>query len=64
MIQKIRDSPPGSRIDELKAKLPNLVAINDAALPIHHATGDVPGMPPLTPDGVRLFAQKALDVLG
>ena len=64
MIGKIRDCAAGSRLDELKAKLPDLVAINDAALPSHHATDDVPGMPPLSPDGVRLFAQKALDVLG
>jgi wobble nucleotide-excising tRNase len=63
MIGKIRVSAPGSRLDALKVKLPELVAINDAALPSHHATDDVPGMPPLTPDGVRLFAQKALDVL-
>jgi wobble nucleotide-excising tRNase len=64
MIGKIRDSTPGSRIYALRAKLPELTAINDAALPSHHATDDVLGMPPLTPEGVRLFAQKALDVLG
>jgi wobble nucleotide-excising tRNase len=64
MIGKIRESALGSRLYALKPKLAELVAINDATLPSHHATGDVPGMPPLTPDGVRLFAQKALDVLG
>jgi hypothetical protein len=64
MIAKIRDSVPGSRINVLLPKLPELVSINDAALPSHHATDDVPGMDPLTPEGVRLFAQKALDVLG
>lgn len=64
MIGKIRNSTQGSAIFPLKEKLPALVAINDAALPSHHATDDVPGMPPLTPAGVRLFAQKALDVLG
>ena len=64
MIGKIRDCAPGTRLHSLKTKLPDLVAVNDAALPSHHATDDVPGMPPLTPDGVRLFAQKALNVLG
>ena len=64
MIAKIRNSVPGSRVNVLKNKLPELVAINDAALASHHATDDVPGMPPLTPEGVRLFAQKALDILG
>jgi len=33
-----------------------------APLPSHHATDDVPQMVPLTPDAVRLFAQKALAV--
>lgn len=64
MIGKIRASASDSRIAPLKIKLPELEAINSAALPSHHATDDVPGMTPLTPDGVRLFAQKALDVLG
>jgi hypothetical protein len=64
MIGKIRDSAPGSRLSELLPKLPDLEAINDAALPSHHAADDVPGMPPLSPDGVRLFVKKALDVLG
>lgn len=64
MIAKIRDSAPGSRLHALLTKLPELESINDAALPSHHATDDVPGMLPLTPDGVRLFAQKALDILG
>jgi len=48
----------------LKTQLPELVAINDASLPGHHASDDVPGMPQLTPEAVRIFAQKALDVLG
>lgn len=64
MITKIRDSDPGSRLYALRAKVPDLESINDASLPSHHATDDVPGMTPLTPEGVRLFAQKALDVLG
>lgn len=64
MIAKIRESAPGSRLHTLLPKLPELEAINDAALPSHHATDDVPGMQPLSPEGVRLFAQKALDVLG
>ena len=63
MIQKIRESTPGTRLYSLQSKLTDLVSINDASLPSHHATDDVPGMAPLTPDAVRLFAQKALDVL-
>lgn len=64
MIGKIRDSKPGTRLHALQAKLAELESINDAALPSHHATDDVPGLIPLSPEGVRLFAQKALDVLG
>ena len=64
MIAKIRSSISGSRLYALKTKLTDLESINDASLPSHHATDDVPGMPPPTPEGVRLFAQKALDVLG
>ncbi len=64
MIGRIRDSVPGARLHVLQAKLSDLESINDAALPSHHATDDVPGMTPLSQEGVRLFAQKALDVLG
>jgi wobble nucleotide-excising tRNase len=64
MIAKIRESPEGSRLCSLKTQLPGLVAINDASLPGHHASDDVLGMPQLTPEVVRIFAQKALDVLG
>ncbi|MCX5791855.1 MAG: AAA family ATPase, partial [Elusimicrobia bacterium] len=64
MIGKIRSSTPGSRLSVLLPKLSELESINNAALPSYHATDDVPGMPPLTPDGVRLFAEKALAVLG
>jgi wobble nucleotide-excising tRNase len=64
MIKKIRGSGPGDRLEQLKSKLPDLEAINDASLPAHHATDDVPGMPPLTPSEVRVYAQKALEVLG
>jgi len=64
MIAKIRDSAQGSRLHALRAKVPDLESINDASLSSHHATDDVPGMTPLTPQEVRLFAQKALDVLG
>jgi len=64
MINKIRESAAGSRLYMLLPKLPELISINDAVLSSHHATDDVPGMPPLTPEAVRLFAQKALDVLG
>lgn len=64
MIGKIRGSATGSRLQVLLPKLPELESINAAALPSHHATDDVPGMSPLSPDEVRLFAQKALDVLG
>jgi wobble nucleotide-excising tRNase len=63
MMGKIRDSKAGSRIYALQDKLPGLASINDASLPSHHATDDVPGMTPPTPAEVRLFAQKALDVL-
>jgi wobble nucleotide-excising tRNase len=63
MIGKIRDSKPASRLDRFRKLLPELVAINDAVLPSHHASDDAPGMQPLSRDGVRLFAQKALDVL-
>jgi wobble nucleotide-excising tRNase len=63
MICKIRDSTPGSRLYILQEKLPVLESLNDASLPSHHATDDVPGLEPLTPEGVRLFAQKAFDVL-
>jgi len=41
----------------------NVLENNEAALPSHHASDDAPGMQPLSPDGVRVFAQKALDVL-
>ena len=64
MIMKIRSSNAGDRLYGLKAKLPDLEAINDSSLPSHHGTDDVPGMQPPTPEGVRLFAQKALSVLG
>jgi wobble nucleotide-excising tRNase len=64
MIAKIRDSDKGSRLYALRANVSDLESINDASLPGHHATDDVPGMDPLTPEGVRIFAQKALNVLG
>jgi wobble nucleotide-excising tRNase len=64
MIGKIRKSDPGSRLDALREKVQELESINEASLPSHHAIDDVPGMTPLTPEGVRLFAKKALDVLG
>jgi wobble nucleotide-excising tRNase len=63
MIKTIRESKPGSRVHALKDKLPELEAINEAALPSHHATDDVVGMSKLTPDSVRIFAEKALSVL-
>ena len=64
MIGRIRESPPGSRLANFKNVLPHLEAINVAALPSHHASDDAPSMQPLSPDEVRIFAQKALDVLG
>jgi wobble nucleotide-excising tRNase len=64
MIAKIRDSAPGSRLDKLRTKLPGLEAINTASLPSHHAIDDAPDKPPLTPQEVRLFASKALSILG
>ena len=63
MIKRIRDCETGSRLCRLKPKLSELEAINAAALPSHHATDDAPDLQPLSPEGVRLFAQKALDVL-
>lgn len=64
MIAKIRGSAAGTRLYPLREKVADLVSINDASLPSHHATDDVLGMVPLTQEGVRLFAQKALAVLG
>jgi wobble nucleotide-excising tRNase len=63
MIAKIRDSKSRSRLDRFRNALPDLEAINDAALPSHHASDDAPGIQPLSPDGVRLFAEKALNAL-
>ncbi|MBI1803413.1 MAG: AAA family ATPase [Ignavibacteriae bacterium] len=63
MIVKIREATAGSRLYALQGKLPDLESINDASLPSHHATDDVPGMDPPTPAQVRLFAVKALEVL-
>ncbi|MHB8834376.1 MAG: AAA family ATPase [Candidatus Methylomirabilia bacterium] len=63
MIGKIRESKPESRLQTLKARLPDLEALNEASLPSAHASDDVPGMAALTPEHVRLFAQKALDAL-
>jgi wobble nucleotide-excising tRNase len=64
MIAKVRASNQLSPLHALHVKLPELEAINEASLPSHHATDDVPGMDPLTAAQVRIFAQKALDVLG
>ena len=64
MIKKIRESTTSLRIHVLKQELSELEALNDASLPSHHASDDVPGMNPLSPDAVRIFAQKALKVLG
>ena len=63
MINKIRTSTPESLISKLKPKIPDLESINQASLSSYHATDDVPEMSPPTPEGVRLFARKALDVL-
>jgi wobble nucleotide-excising tRNase len=63
MIAKIRNSKSGSRIFLSQEKLLELEAINKSSLPSHHATDDVPDLNPLTPAEVRLFAQKALDLL-
>lgn len=64
MIGTIRQSEPGSRVHGLTDKLPDLDAINDATLPSHHASDDVPGWKALSAEEVRLYARKALDVLG
>ena len=63
MIGKIRVAKSGSRLDRYRKILADLEAINDAALPDHHACDDAPGMDRLSPEGVRLFAEKALSVL-
>jgi len=63
MIARIRQSAEGSRLHALHRKITELEAINQAALPSHHPSEDDPGLSPLTPDGVRLFAEKALTVL-
>ena len=63
MLGKIRNSRPGSRLAVLQPKLEELATINDASLPSHHATDDVTGMDPLSPEGVRMFAEKALAVI-
>jgi wobble nucleotide-excising tRNase len=64
MLGKIRNGGTNPRLHTLANKLADLEAINDAALPDHHAADDVPGGEPLTADGVRMFAKKALDILG
>lgn len=63
MIAKIRKSAAGSRLFPLKGKLSDLESINDASIPSHHATDDVPGMDPLSQESVRIFAKKALEFL-
>jgi wobble nucleotide-excising tRNase len=63
MIDKIRKSQPGSPLYSLLGKLTEFESINEASLPSHHATDDVPNMNPLSPKEVRLFAEKVLKVL-
>ena len=63
MITKIRNSGSGDRLYVLKPKLAELEAIEDGGLPAAHATDDVPAMPPLGREEVRVFVQKALDIL-
>ena len=63
MIGKIRDSKHGSRLERFREMLPDLEAINEAALPAHHASDDAPGMQPISPEFVRVFSEKALSVL-
>ena len=63
MIAKIRGSAPGTRLSALLESLPDLEAIEKASLPSHHASDDAPHLAPLTPGEVRIYAQKALDVL-
>lgn len=60
MVKKIRNSVSGSRLYALKARVSDLESINDSSLPSHHASDNVPGMTPPTPETVRLFAEKAL----
>lgn len=63
MIKKIRESQPRFRLCKLKTKLTVLESINNASIPSHHAADNVPSMPPLTPEEVRIYTEKALDVL-
>jgi wobble nucleotide-excising tRNase len=64
MIATIRQSEPGSRVHVLTDKLTDLDAINDATKPSHHASDDVPGWESLSAEEVRIFARKALQLLG
>lgn len=64
MISKIRDSKTGSPLKKLTATLAGLESINESSLPEHHAADDVPSGAPLTAEGVRIFAAKALELLG
>lgn len=59
IIAKIRKSTSGSRLEVLKTRIPDLESINESSLPSHHASDNVPGMTPPTPEAVRLFAEKA-----
>jgi wobble nucleotide-excising tRNase len=63
MIGKIRNCATGSPLSVVKPKLTELVSINDASLPSHHATDDDAGMTQLSAEEVRSYAEKALDVL-
>jgi wobble nucleotide-excising tRNase len=63
MINKIRESESTCRLSGLKDKVSEFELLNKVSLADHHATDDVPGLDPLTPEGVRVFARKVLDIL-
>lgn len=64
MIGTIRKYAADPRFKTLASKLAELESINNSSLPEHHAADDVPSGAPLTAEGVRIFARKALDILG
>jgi wobble nucleotide-excising tRNase len=64
MISKITASQPGSKLESIKDKVPELNVINRSVLPPHHDMEPDLGVAELTPAEVRIFAEKAINVLG
>jgi wobble nucleotide-excising tRNase len=62
MIGKIKNASRGSRLKELEPKLRDLEELNDASLPSHHASDDVPDMPLPGRSEIRRYAKMALSV--